>query len=432
MVVVTDEGRLLGEWVTEARQRSLDLVSDLDDGQLMGPRLSIVNPLLWEIGHLAWFQEWWVLRHGLGRPPLRADADALWDSSAVAHDTRWDLPLPARSETVGYMHEVRDHVLALLGRGDLSPELLYLVRYTVFHEDMHGEAFMYTRQTLAYPPPPLSGARAPGSVAAAIAEGDCQLPGGHFRLGAERSESFVFDNEKWAHDVELAPFAIARRAVTQAEFAAFVEDGGYARADLWSEGGRAWLAAAAPCAPLYWRRAGVGWERRHFDRWVPLEPDLPVIHVNAWEAEAWCRWAKRRLPTEAEWEAAASLNGPDAGPAAKRRFPWGDAPPDPQLANLDGERAGCVAAAALPAGDSAAGCRQMIGNVWEWTSTPFAPYPGFQPDMYRDYSQPWFHTHRVLRGGCWATRGRLLRNTWRNYYTPDRRDVWAGFRTCVV
>jgi iron(II)-dependent oxidoreductase len=141
------------------------------------------------------------------------------------------------------------------------------------------------------------------------------------------------------------------------------------------------------------------------------------------------------LPTEAEWEAAAALE-PNAGgtgfSSRKRRFPWGDEPPTPEHANLDARALACVDVAALPAGDSAFGCRQMIGNVWEWTSSDFLPYSGFAADMYADYSQPWFRTHKVLRGGCWVTRARLLRNTWRNFYTPDRRDVWAGFRTCAL
>jgi iron(II)-dependent oxidoreductase len=147
-----------------------------------------------------------------------------------------------------------------------------------------------------------------------------------------------------------------------------------------------------------------------------------------YEAEAWCRWADRRLPTEAEWERAASAPG---GGEGRRRFPWGDAPPDPRRANLDGLTGGGLDVAALPAGDSACGCRQMIGNVWEWTASDFLPYPGFVADAYKEYSEPWFRTHKVLRGGCWVTRARLLRNTWRNFYPPDRRDVWAGFRTCA-
>jgi ergothioneine biosynthesis protein EgtB len=375
--------------VPEARQRTFDLVADLDDEQLMGPRLAIVNPLRWEIAHVAWFQEQWVLRHALGEPPIRADGDALYDSSAVAHDTRWDLPLPSRTETLAYMHEVRDRVLDRLRRQEPSPRLLYMALYSVFHEDMHDEAFTYTRQTLGYPAPP-GGADRSGAEAGAV-EGDVPVPGGDFLLGADPGEPFVFDNEKWAHPVEVGPLRIARGAVTQAEFRRFVDAGGYGRRELWSEAGWAWRTAAEAEGPLYWRRAGGGWQRRDFDRWVPLEPHRPVIHINWYEAEAYCRWAGRRLPTEAEWEAAASLE-PNAARTGftgrKRRFPWGDDPPTPSRATTDGRALSCLDVGALPAGDSAFGCRQMIGNVWEWTSSDFLPYPGFVADMYTDYSQP--------------------------------------------
>ena len=175
--------------------------------------------------------------------------------------------------------------------------------------------------------------------------------------------------------------------------------------------------------------------RRRFDRWVPLEPRLPVVHVNAFEADAYGRWAGRRLPTEVEWEVAAAgatENGGRTLSRARRPHPWGDDPPSASLANLDGRGTGAIDVGALAAGDSAFGCRQMWGNVWEWTATPFHPYPGFVADPYEEYSAPWFGTHRVLRGGCHATRARLLRNSWRNFFTPDRRDVWAGFRTCAV
>jgi iron(II)-dependent oxidoreductase len=158
-----------------------------------------------------------------------------------------------------------------------------------------------------------------------------------------------------------------------------------------------------------------------------------MLHVNWWEAEAYCRWARRRLPTEAEWEAAASAEPAASGrelSQAKRRFPWGNDPPAPDRANLGWRAMGAVDVGALAAGDSAFGCRQMIGNVWEWTSSDFGPYPGFVIDPYKEYSEPWFGTHKVLRGGAWTTQQRLLRNTWRNFYPPHRRDVWAGLRTC--
>ena len=184
--------------------------------------------------------------------------------------------------------------------------------------------------------------------------------------------------------------------------------------------------------PVYWKRESADhWTRRHFNQYLRLEENLPVLHVNWYEAEAYCRWAGRRLLTEPEWEMAASQSFQLDGTIseAKRRFPWGDEPPTNGRANLDWEAGGCVEVGALEEGDSPSGCRQMIGNVWEWTASDFLPYPGFVVDPYKDYSEPWFGTRKVLRGGCWTTRSRLIHNTWRNYYTPDRRDVWAGFRT---
>jgi iron(II)-dependent oxidoreductase len=438
----------LAERLVDARQRTLDLIADLSDDQLLGPPLAIVNPLLWEIGHVAWFHETWVLRHAGARSSLRANADALYDSSAVPHATRLDLPLPSRADTLKYMRQVQERVLDVIHRGP-DPTEAYFILLSIFHEDMHGEAFLYTRQTLGFPRPALTppgGGQAPAPRPATVSQetpsssvayasgsygalsGDVEIPGGVFMLGAGREEPFVFDNEKWAHPAQLRPFAIARAPVTQSEFAAFVEADGYGRRELWTAAGWRWRESANARQPVHWQREGTGWLRRDFDRWVPLEPYRPVVHVNWYEADAYCRWRGRRLPTETEWEAAAAASGNDLS-AAKRRFPWGD-----ELlaarAQVDGYALGCCDVAELPAGDSFFGCRNMIGNVWEWTASDFLPYPGFAADPYRDYSQPWFGSHKVLRGGAWMTRGRLLRTTWRNFYQPDRRDVWAGFRTC--
>jgi iron(II)-dependent oxidoreductase len=425
---------LLADWVKDARQRTLDLAADLSDEQWLGPQLTIVNPLQWEIGHVAWFQEKWVLRHADGRPSLRTDADALYDSAAVAHDTRWGLSLPGREETLRYTTAVRDHVLEQIATR-LTPELTYFVLLSVFHEDMHDEAFLYTRQTFGYPAPRQAGSPSIDKPVAGSLPGDVEIPGGDFFLGADRDEPFVFDNEKWAHPEVVRPFAMARAPVTQAEYAEFVEDGGYRQPDLWDAKGWHWRESAKAEQPVYWRRSDSGaWLRRDFERWVNLEPDRPVIHVNWYEADAYCRWAGRRLPTEAEWEVAAAAEPVRGAPdleSRKRSFPWGSEPPTTRLANLDAQALGCADVGAFPEGDSAFGCRQMIGNVWEWTSSDFLPYPGFAPDPYKEYSQPWFGDHKVLRGGCWATRARLLRNTWRNFYQPQRRDIWAGFRTCA-
>ena len=416
----------------DSRRRTLALVEDLDDEQLIGPMLPIVNPLLWEIGHIAWFQEKWVLRHLRGNAPVRADGDRLYDSNAIPHDTRWELPLPSREGTLRYMNTVLDPILDALerrGNEELPEKEAYFHKLALFHEDMHDEAFAYTRQTLEYPAPRFGSAGADDDPESETLEGDVEIPGGVLMLGATRDEPFVFDNEKWAHPVEVAPFRMARTAVTQAEYRRFVEDRGYSRRELWSDAGWSWRSGVDAGHPVYWRRgAGDLWERRGFDRWLKLEEALPVLHVNWYEADAFCRWAGRRLPTESEWELAATsgLEGREG-----RTYPWGAAAIDTTRANLDGAAGGTVHVGSRPAGDTPEGCRQMIGNVWEWTLDDFGPFPGFDVDPYAEYSKPWFGTRKVLRGGCWATCSRLIRSTYRNFYEPDRRDVWAGFRTCA-
>ena len=435
----------------EARARLLDLVADLDDGQMTGARLAVVNPLRWEIAHVAFFQEFWILRHLRGfdaiRPAPHVDPDKLYDSARVAHSTRWDLPLPSKLETIAYMRRILDRVIeeTMKGAGDLRDadgyDEAYFIELALLHEDMHSEAVTYTRQTRAVRSPAFRRnvrrrAAPPEGGTTNARLGDAQIPGGRFMLGGVDDSGFVFDNEQWAHEVVVGPFSISQTAVSQSEFAEFVNDGGYRRRELWSNEGWGWRESVNAEHPVYWRSAGKGeWERRVFDQWVLLEPDLPVIHVNWYEAEAYCRWAKRRLPTEAEWEMAASCE-PQAGgrgvASRKRAYPWGDEPPTPERANLDWREGRCVAVNAAPAGDSAFGVRQMIGNVWEWTSTGFGPYPGFAAGPYKEYSAPWFGDHKVLRGGCWATRSRLIRNSYRNFYKPDRRDVWAGLRTCAL
>jgi iron(II)-dependent oxidoreductase len=420
------------DWIsmlTDARRRTLELQADLSDEQMRVPLLSIINPIIWEMGHAAWFQEKWVLRHLHGLAPVRPDADAWWDSAAIPHDDRWQLPLPSREETLGYMQETFDRAIDRLPSGEVPEQEAYFYWLAIMHEDMHGEAFTYTRQTLGYRAPCPHAPAVRPSLAPPVC-GDVFVRGGEFLLGAEPGPDFVFDNEKWAHPVTVQPFAIGRTPVINGQFVGFVEDSGYQRRELWSEEGWQWREKARAEHPVYWVPAGGKWLRRHYDQIVPLGEELPVIHVNWYEAEAFCRWAGRRLPTEAEWEMAASL---ESDGSRKRRFPWGDEPPSSERAFLDAGGIGCGAAAAQPAGESACGCRQMIGNVWEWTASDFLPYPGFVIDPYKEYSEPWFTpAYRVLRGGCWATRSRLIRNTWRNFYTKDRRDVFGGFRTCAL
>jgi iron(II)-dependent oxidoreductase len=371
--------------MAEARQYTSALVSDLDDAQWRVPRLQIVNPTLWEVGHVGWFMEYWCLRwRGAGQPPapsLLEHADRWYDSARVAHDTRWDLDLPSRAATLAYLADVLDATQERLAHCDDHPAALYFFQLALYHEQMHGEALAYTRQTCAYPAPAAQRQAAP-----VAASGDVAVPGGSFEQGAPRSDDgFVFDNEKWTHVVALPPYAIARRAVRETEFAAFVADGGYLHSELWSAAGRTWLEATGARQPCYWRGSGAdGWERRHFDRWMPIDSSTPMTHVTRFEAEAWCAWAARRLPTESEWECAA-------------------------LAGALGEP-----------------------EVWEWTASPFAAYPGFQADPYAEYSAPWFNTHCAVRGGSAATPQGLMHPRFRNFYMADRADIFVGLRTCAL
>lgn len=428
----------LTEILRDARSRTLELLQGLDAAQLIGPKLNTVNPMLWEIGHVAWFYEYFILRRLYNHRPLLANGDDLYDSIKIAHDSRWNLPLLSLDDTIAYMGQVQD---ALIGRldGTMADQAdSFIYRFATFHEDMHDEAFLWTRQTLAYPRPALAIASEglPPDADAGDLPGDVEVPGGTFWLGSPRNASFLFDNEKWAHPVTVAPFRIARAPVTNSQIAAFVEDSGYWRQELWDEEGWRWRHSVEAEHPVYWQRDDAGnWHLRRFNEWLPLPPHQPVIHVNWYEANAYCRWAGRRLPTEVEWEVAAigeaTANGSELSPG-KRRFPWGDEPTTRYHANLDGRALGCIDAAALPEGDSAFGCRQMLGNVWEWTGDSFAPYPGFTPDAYREYSQPLFGNTKVLRGGAWTSRSRMVSATYRNYFGPERRDVFAGFRTCEL
>lgn len=382
-----------------ARERTLSYVRDLSDEQLAVPMIDTINPLLWELGHVGYFAEYWTLRSLYGAPPILAEADRLYDSARIAHDTRWELPLPDRAQTLANLHEQLERSLAHLPV-DPPAAAAYLYRLALHHEDMHAEAVLYTRQTLAYPFPPIEVLPAP---ACGPLPGDVEIPAGRYRIGARPSDAFVFDNEKWEHEVEIDGFRISRAPVTNAEYAAFVEAGGP--------------------VPRDWRNVEGRWETRHFAGWRALSPHHPVAHVSWNEAQAYCTWAGRRLPTEAEWEIAATGG-------TRRRYPWGDEPPSPGRANLDGWYGQTVDVAAFPEGESPFGVRGAIGNVWEWTATPFGPYPGFSPDAYREYSEPWFGDHYALRGGAWSTSATMISTRWRNFYRPQRCDVIAGFRTC--
>jgi len=426
------------EQLRDARTRELELFSDLTEEQLIGPALPIIEPPLWELGHVGWFQERWILRRLDGAEPLWPEADQLYDSFNIANARRWNLRFPSRTETLEYLASVLDRCTARLEGREASDEDVYFYHLATFHEDMHGETLTHIRQTLGYAAPKLtrSGAsETPPAPESGFELHDVEVPGGTYWLGATPDLPFVFDNEKWAHPVAVRPYRIAATPVTNAEFKRFVEAGGYQQQELWSNEGWQWRLQAKAEYPIYWQPSGDRWLSRRFETLAPVEPFQPMIHVNWYETNAYCAWAGRRLPTEAEWELAASSEPAPGGPGIsdhKRRYPWGEEPPDPQRANLDSAFMSPVDVRALPAGDSAFGCRQMIGNLWEWTADTFDAYPGFELDPYDTYSAPSFGQQKVLRGGCWATRSRLIRNTFRNFYTPDRNNIFAGFRTCPL
>jgi iron(II)-dependent oxidoreductase len=398
----------LRAWLLDARARTHALTDDLEGARELGPRLAIVNPPLWELAHVAWFQEHWCLRFRNGAAPLEsmvANADAMYNSAIAVHDSRWELPLLPWRAMRDYQDRVLERVLERLEREALSEQLAYFALLSIFHEDMHAEAFGYTRQTLGY------GAVAIASECAEPAPtalpGDIEYAGGQFTLGARRDSGFVFDNERWRRDVTLAPFRLARAPVTYGEFAAFVEDEGYRRDALWSAEGVAWRHTANARCPLYWRKQDGGWLLREHEKWKTLQEraQRPILFVNWYEAQAFCAWAQRRLPSEAEWEWAVL---------------YGHENHSESVNHIDYRDRAMTSIGFRP------------GQSWEWTADWFQPYEGFSQGPYREYSAPWFGDHKVLRGGCFATRARLLRPTYRNFYTPERRDVYAGFRTAAL
>ena len=378
---------VLADKLRRARAGLTALCATLADDQWLGPYLPTINPPLWELGHLVWFQEHWCLRLKSATDPSaspllepllparRPWADWLYNSSHIPHAARWQAPLPSPRETAAYGEQVLADVIDKLGRGAFEDDFPYYVELALYHELMHTEAWWMNWQALARRPPAIPAL--PRFESHATLEFDL----GSVALGSAPDAGFVFDNEKWMHHVPLEAFAISAHPVTCGEFSAFIDAGGYARAELWSAAGRAWRAQSGASHPLHWRSSASGWEHRRFDRSIALDPAEPVMHVNRFEAEAYCAWCEAMLPSAAQWLRAAAAPG------------------------------------------------FALGRCWEWTSDMFAPYPGFSPDPYSDYSLPWFHNHAEVRGaGSWATDSALARPTYRNFFTPERSDPFIGFR----
>jgi len=420
----------------DVRSRTLALVEDLNDQELMGKILPTVNPLKWEIAHAAYFHETWVLRHLGGQSKVMKDVDQLFDSISIQHKDRWSLPLPNLQETFEYMDNVLQLELEQLKKIELDNYAKYFYLLALFHEDMHNEAFICTRQTLAYPKPKFinEDVKKSKNHTGIKKNEDISIPGGLFMLGAKREDEFIFDNEKWAHEVNVSAFSISKYAVTNEQYLEFVEAKGYLQEEYWHEDAWQWRKKLDLKQPIYWKKDSDGkWYERMFDQWRSIALGHAVIHISWYEAQAYCKWANRRLPSEAEWEFAAACN-PDEinkGHHEKDRYPGGNELHQIR-SNLDCTHLGTKDVLDYADCESAYGCRQMFGNVWEWTASSFEPYSGFSPDWYSEYSRPLFSNTKVLRGGAWPSRSRMLRNTLRNYYGPDRNDVFAGFRTCAL
>jgi iron(II)-dependent oxidoreductase len=417
--------------LTRVRGRTLDRLADLDDEELVLQTHPDWSPIGWHLGHIAYTEAYWLLGRCGGDDRLALRHGPRFVTTGLPKGRRARV-LPGRAELEGYLREVREETLRALGRfdfeeGDLRLRDGRIVHMVIQHEAQHLENIaivlrLLGRQKEATPatPPEAGGGRREDDATVAV-------PGGRFVLGAS-GEGFerAYDNEREAHAVDVAPFRIDVFPVTNRRYLVFIEAGGYARADLWSEAGRAWLARSGARAPFGWERVDGGWLRRGLRFTAPVVPEEPVMGVSAHEADAFARFEGKRLPTEAEWERAAAWNGRGAG---SRAHAWGAAPPDASRANHDGREDGPVPVGAHPRGASLLGCQDLHGNVWEWTSSFFAPYPGFTPFAYEGYSTPYFDgMHRVLRGGSFASSPEVLRATFRNWYLPHIREIFAGFR----
>ena len=434
------------------RQRTRELITSLDNQQLDVPYHPGVNPPLWEMGHAAFFYEVFVFNLLDGDVSFDPAMDDLWDSFHIDHKDRWRRDLfPGLESTLAYFDHVYDKMAERIERKPLSDRELYLCRYALFHQNMHIESLVWCRQTVGYAPPPGANLSRPAANSSnELLKQDAVVPAGRWLIGRPGDSSqyatgdFAFDSEKPRYEVSVDEFAISRCLVSNQEFVAFVEDHGYQKPELWSFGGQKWLRTetdialvhgdaepilVVPRHPLYWRRQDGQWQERLFDQWQLLNPDAPVTHVSYWEAEAYCRWAGRCLPTEQEWEVAALGNRPGE---PFQRYPWGNEQPGPVHADMNASGMAQNPVADYPAGDSPFGCRQMIGTVWEWTSSQFFPYDGFRIDMYPFMSTLQFGDHKVSRGGSCATSSSLIRGTYRQAYLPQRNDVYTGFRTCAL
>jgi gamma-glutamyl hercynylcysteine S-oxide synthase len=411
------------------RRRSLDLLAPLTPEQLERQHSPLMSPLVWDLAHVGNYEDLWLVR-SLGAPAVGAEYDDMYDAFQHPRADRPALPLLGPDEAGVYVNTVRGRAMDVLERVELDEQTALVAGGFVYgmviqHEHQHDETMLATLQLMdgegyrpvAIPAPPANGT---GRASEVLVEG------GAYQMGTD-TEPWAYDNERPSHVVDVPPFLIDVLPTTNRDYVEFVEAGGYDDAGWWAAEGWAWRRETGTEHPQFWRREGGGsWSRLRFGWQEELPLDEPVQHVCWYEADAYTRWKGKRLPTEAEWEKAASW---DAAAGRKLRYPWGDEAPTAELANLGQRHFRPAAAGAYPSGASPSGCLQMVGDVWEWTSSDFAPYSGFSSFPYREYSEVFYGPkYKVLRGGSWATDPSAVRTTFRNWDYPIRRQIFCGFR----
>jgi iron(II)-dependent oxidoreductase len=414
----------------QARRRTLDLIEPLSDQALNTVHDPLMSPIVWDLGHIANFEELWITRRAGGQGPLREELGTVYDPFTAPRRERGELPYLTSEHCFAYMEAVRERAIACIEQADVSRDadpLLaggFVFDLVARHERQHTETILQTLQLMTsetYTPPCRTDLPDSQGVSADMVFVD----GGPFEMGVD-PDSFAYDNERPRHVREVKPFWIDALPVANAQMCEFIDDGGYERREWWSDEGWAWRKTKRRTLPRYWEREQDGVRVRSFGQPAPLDPRGPVCHVSWYEADAYARYVGKRLPTEAEWEKAASWD-PDR--EAKRCYPWGDKRPAPELANLDQLAFGTAPAGAYPDGASAYGAEQMIGDVWEWTASGFEAYDGFEAFPYPEYSEPFFGgPFKVLKGGSWATQPDVATCTFRNWDYAERRQIFAGFR----
>jgi iron(II)-dependent oxidoreductase len=425
--------RRLAADLTLYRRRTRQLIDPLSYDDIHRQQSEIMSPLVWDVGHVGNFEELWLLRELDGRAPHDPVYDQMYNPFDNPRWTRGDLPLLDRDDAVEYSDEVRGDALAILERIDLDPDdpLLrdgYVFKMVIQHEAQHHETILQALDLRENLDPYSVAGFAPSRHLTGLDDSEqILIPGGPFLAGTgERTKSY--DNERPQHWVDVSTFGIDRFPVSNRRFAEFVAGGGYDRRELWSAEGWNWRTNEGVEAPQGWiPQIGGGWLIRRFGHVFDLDMTEPVQHVSYHEAEAFARYAGGRLPTEFEWEKVATW-GPEA--TTPRVYPWGSETPNSNLANVGQSRWGPASLGTYPLGASAFGVDQLLGDVYEWTSSPFVGYPGFEPFPYPEYSEVFFDDteYRVLRGASWATSTAVSRSTFRNWDYRVRRQIFSGIR----